>query len=321
MQIIELPYRNACQNLAAEEILLKDYVDNFFLIYQNNACVVVGKHQNAMRETNFPFLFENNIPIFRRISGGGTVYHDDGNINFSIIQNTDGENIVDFERYTEPIIQFLKTFNLDAQFGKRHEILVNGYKVSGNAEHIHRKRVLHHGTLLFNTDLIVLEKSLRLKNKKYRDRAVDSVPGNVGNILPMLEKPLSTAEFVGHLVEFLVDSENFSPLSISTELDAKVDKLCSEKYNTWNWNMAYHADYNVIVSDLDSKLSLEFCIEKGKVAAANNLGMDEIYFTELCSLLIGQVHSPSSIDKTVASAIEKYGNQEISLNKIVKMFF
>lgn len=321
MQIIQLPYRNACQNLAVEEVLLKEYTDDFFLIYQNNPCVVVGKHQNALRETNFPYLFENNIPIFRRISGGGTVYHDEGNINFAIIQNTDGENMVDFERYTEPIIQFLKTFNLDAKFGKRHEILVNGFKVSGNAEHIHRKRILHHGTLLFNTDLKILENSLRLKNEKYRDRAVNSVPGNVANLFPMLEKPIGTSEFSSHLIGFLVQNKKLLLQSVSSELDVKASKLCSEKYITWDWNMAYHSDYHLAVSDPDCKLSFELRIDKGKVAAANNVGMDEIYFSELSGLLLGQAHIPSVLAKAISSTIEKYSNQKISLNKIVKIFF
>ncbi len=321
MFLIELPYSNACQNLAAEEILLKEFSNNYFLIYRNSPSVVVGKHQNALRETNFPFLFENNIPIFRRISGGGTVYHDEGNINFSIIQNSDGENMVDFERYTAPIIGFLKSFGLDAQFGKRHEIVINGFKVSGNAEHIHRHRILHHGTLLFDTDLSVLNKALCREINNYSDRAVNSVPGNVGNILPMLQKSMSIKQFIEELLQYLTINKFASHHVLSTDFETKVNHLCAQKYNSSVWNLNYHADYTFKVIDVQYGILMEIGIEKGIIVKTKNNGMNKFFFADLSSKLIGKAHNLQSIEEFGTSTIEKHSNQQITVNKIVKIFF
>ena len=173
-------------NLAIEEILLKNDSRDFFLLYINNPSVVIGKHQTAHREADTKFTFENNIPVIRRISGGGTVYHDQGNLNFSFITRSESGKQVDFRRYTAPVINFLRSMNIDARFEGKNDIRVDGLKISGNAEHVHRERVLHHGTLLFDASLNELGNSIRKDTSCYSSRSVNSNPSEVTNLSRML---------------------------------------------------------------------------------------------------------------------------------------
>jgi lipoate-protein ligase A len=168
-------------NIAAEEYLLKTATTDTFMIWRNEPSVVVGKHQNALREINHDYIQSLNLPVIRRISGGGTVYHDPGNINFSFIYTGRKDNLVDFRHFTEPVIRFLQNSGLNAGFEGKNNIMVNGLKVSGNSAHIFRQKVLHHGTLLFNTDLDKLEKAISGGEKRFTDKAVRSVHAEVTN--------------------------------------------------------------------------------------------------------------------------------------------
>lgn len=140
-------------NIATEEYLLKNFSDNFLFIYRNETSVIVGKHQNVFAEVNLMDVWKQNIPIVRRITGGGTVYHDLGNMNFSFVETGEKGKLIDFKKYLTPVIGFLKTIGIDAVIGEKNELKVGGAKVSGNAEHVYRNRLVHHGTLLFDANL------------------------------------------------------------------------------------------------------------------------------------------------------------------------
>ena len=162
MQCLISTNRDIYFNLALEEYLLMHEVDDYFVLWQSEPAVVVGKHQNTLAEINYRFVSEKNIRVARRLSGGGTVYHDQGNLNFTYIANGEPGKLVDFKRFIEPVIHFLGTLGIDAQQGLKNEILVRGKKISGNAEHVYKNRVLHHGTLLFHSDLHLLRECLRV---------------------------------------------------------------------------------------------------------------------------------------------------------------
>ncbi|MDQ1332249.1 MAG: lipoate---protein ligase, partial [Bacteroidota bacterium] len=173
-------------NLALEEYLLKNRKEDFFIVYVNAPSVIIGKHQVAHREADTKFVNENNIPVLRRISGGGAVFHDAGNLNFSFIsQSTEGKQI-DFRKYTLPVIKFLSVLGVEARFEGRNDLKVNGLKVSGNSEHVFRNRVLHHGTLLYDAQLDMLKGSLRKDTSKYLTRAVSSNPSPVMNLKELI---------------------------------------------------------------------------------------------------------------------------------------
>jgi lipoate-protein ligase A len=190
-------------NLATEEFLLKHSGENIVFLYRNKKCVVVGKHQNAMAEINYRFVKENNIPVIRRISGGGTVYHDEGNLNFTFLQNGEEGNLVNFKAFISPVAAFLKELGAPAVIGPRNDILLDGLKVSGNAEHIYRKRTLHHGTLLFSSTLTDLRNALHTESGKYTDKAVKSVRSKVTNIKENIAGDWTTDQFFHRFADFL----------------------------------------------------------------------------------------------------------------------
>jgi len=153
--------------LATEEYLLKNTGEEFCILAVNSPSVIIGKHQSPHREVNTEYVEKHNIPLIRRISGGGTVFHDEGNLNFSFIRNCEPGHQVDFRLHTKPVIDFLSSLGIDAKFEGKNDLKVNGLKISGNAEHVHRNRVLHHGTLLFSSDMEMLRSSLRKDTSCY----------------------------------------------------------------------------------------------------------------------------------------------------------
>ena len=167
MLCIDLRNTNPYFCLAAEEYLLKTFNEDIFMLWQSQDTVVVGKHQNALGEINYPFIRANNITVARRISGGGTAYHDGGNVNFTYIKNVKSPAEISFKQFTRPVVEALGKLGLNATTSGRNDLLIEGFKISGNAEHVFKNRVLHHGTLLFNSDLVNLGNAINVVPEKY----------------------------------------------------------------------------------------------------------------------------------------------------------
>ncbi|MCU0462082.1 MAG: lipoate--protein ligase family protein, partial [Bacteroidales bacterium] len=182
MLCLHLTSTDPCFNLAVDEYLLKNRKEDFFILSVNTPSVIIGKHQVAHREADTAFVTENNIPVIRRISGGGAVFHDEGNLNFTFILQSKQGSQVDFRKYTLPVIEFLSSHGIDAKFEGKNDLKVDGLKISGNAEHVFRQRILHHGTLLFDSRLDLLGKALRKDTSSYTTRAVASNPSSVVNL-------------------------------------------------------------------------------------------------------------------------------------------
>jgi len=244
MRCIQRRETDPYYNLAAEEYLLKTAKDDTLLVWRNEACVVVGKHQNTLREIDPDFVERYKLPVIRRISGGGTVYHDPGNINFSFIFTKRKENLIDFKEFTRPIIAFLEHCGLKASFEGKNNILVNDVKVSGNAAHLHKNKVLYHGTLLFSSDLEVLNKSISGKDHSYQDMAVKSVRAKVGNIYDLLPEKMSVMEFMAQFYDFILNKLTDSyPDDLQEHEKEAIRKLSGEKYRQYEWNYGYSPEY------------------------------------------------------------------------------
>ncbi|MBN2814917.1 MAG: lipoate--protein ligase family protein, partial [Bacteroidales bacterium] len=169
-------------NLATEEYLLRQLHDDVFMLWISRPVIVVGKHQNALAEINYRFVSDNHIDVARRLTGGGAVFHDEGNVNFAFIRAGEPGRLVDFNAFIEPVTAFLQTLGVEALRGPKNEILVNGLKISGNAEHVYKNRVLHHGTLLYQSNLDRLRQSLKPSGGRYIDKAVQSNRSSVTNL-------------------------------------------------------------------------------------------------------------------------------------------
>ncbi|TAL66573.1 MAG: lipoate--protein ligase [Bacteroidetes bacterium] len=236
-------------NLAIEEILLKNSKEEFLILGINSPSVIIGKHQSAHREINTKFIYENNVPVIRRISGGGTVFHDKGNLNFTFIRQSETGKQVDFRKYTKPVIDFLIYKGVEASFEGKNNLMVDGLKISGNAEHVHHNRVLHHGTLLFSTSLDLLRNSLRKDTSCYTSRAVESNPSSVANMKNELAACKDIYEFRSEMMNFFINNlPEMVPYKLCESEITQAESLAISKYRTWEWNWAYGPEYSFVNS-------------------------------------------------------------------------
>lgn len=254
-------------NLATEEYLLRNSDDEWVFFYINTPSVIVGKHQNTLAEVNYSLARQNNIAIHRRLSGGGAVYHDMGNLNFCFIKNGVQGHLVDFQGFTKPVVAYLASIGVEAFFGGHNDLRCGPYKVSGNAEHIYRQRVMHHGTLLVHTNLDVLNTVL-WAGREYTDKAVKSVRATVANLSDILNKALGADEVMSGLAAFIEKAsvQNRIGSLSDSEMDF-IQGLVREKYDSWDWNFGYSPRFTVKRNLPMEKeiLALTLTIENGRI--------------------------------------------------------
>jgi lipoate-protein ligase A len=234
MYVIENKNTKPQYNLALEEYLcLRATRDGsrFFMLWQNEPSIIVGRFQNTLEEINTSFVEERRIHVVRRNSGGGAVYHDLGNINYSFVMPDTGD--FDFAFFTMPIIRALASLGVQAELSGRNDLTIEGKKVSGGAQYRRSGVMLHHGTLLYDADLEILSQALRPSEDKFQSKAVKSARGRVGNIKPYLQTPLSVTEFQDRLQRGI---RGLTSLTLDERALGEVEKLRTEKYSTWEWN-------------------------------------------------------------------------------------
>ena len=228
---------NPYYNLALEEYLLTHYTEGILvMLWQNENTIVVGRHQNAMEEINQQYVKEHEINVVRRTTGGGAVYHDMGNLNYSVIADRGDDDRDEMRYFTGPVVELLREMGAKAEFSGRNDILIEGKKVSGTAQRIYKNRILHHGCLLFDSDLSVVSKSLNVRSEKFNSKAVKSVKSRVGNIRDFVPDEITMDEFRRRLTEKMLADESYEELVLSGEELAQIERIKKEKYETWEWN-------------------------------------------------------------------------------------
>ncbi len=230
-------------NLAFEEtVLRRRRSGDYLLLWQNDNTVVIGLNQNAEAEIDRSFVEAHGIRVVRRTTGGGAVYHDLGNLNYSFITDADGDLAMD--RFTRPVVRALRELGLAAEATGRNDILVSGKKVSGTAQRILHGRILHHGTLLFDTDPAMVAGALRADPEKFASKGVRSVRSRVGNIRPLLPTDMTLEAFWEHIKTALA-RDGLVPVALTEEELAQVRALREEKYARWDWNFGRSPRYTV----------------------------------------------------------------------------
>jgi lipoate---protein ligase len=232
-------------NLATEEYVLKEINEDSFMLWRNEPSIIVGKHQNTLAEINIDYVKQNNIKVVRRLSGGGAVFHDLGNLNFTFTMKSEDENTINFRKYTDPILEVMQNMGIDARFEGRNDLTIGGRKFSGNAMHIWKNKVLSHGTLLFSSHMPDLGAALNADPLKFRDKAVKSVRTRVTNISEHLKTPMDVTQFADLIQEHMAARYPDARLYDLTDEDhRRINELVRSKYETWEWNFGYSPDYN-----------------------------------------------------------------------------
>ncbi len=222
-------------NLAFEEyVQAKHLQGDLLILWQNRSSVIIGRNQNAHAEVNRAYVQTHGIPVIRRNTGGGAVYHDLGNLNYSFITDGGDLSMRTASPFTQPVVRALQALGLDAESSGRNDILVSGCKVSGTAQHLAGGRLLHHGTLLFDSDLSAVSAALNPDPAKFQSKAVKSVRSRVGNIRSFLNTDMSLQEFWDYLKTAL--SGNLEPISLTRKELEQVQARKAAKYDTWQWN-------------------------------------------------------------------------------------
>lgn len=281
-------------NLAMEEYIFEKFKeDEVFMLWINEPSVVIGKHQNLIEEVNMKYCFENNIKIARRLSGGGTVVHDFGNLNYTYITNTTGDTALDFKEFLKPMYNALLNLKIDANISPRNDFRVEEKKICGHSQFMRKKRVLHHGCILFYSNLDNLRNALNVENKKIISKSAKSVKSSVANLKEISKLDYEISDFLEKLKnEILKTQENFEIYELTKEDILKIDKIKSEKYATKDWIYGQSPKCTFI---LDEERDYTVEIEGGRIEKIN-IGYDN-KFESLIGLYFEYEEIKNKIDE------------------------
>lgn len=248
MRLVHNPgYTDARLNLALEEHVLRTVGgdESYLLFYVNSPSVIIGRHQNTVEEIDVEYVRERGVRVVRRISGGGAVYHDFGNLNFSFITPYTPEQFNRYAEFTRPVVDVLREMGVPAELNGRNDIVAEGRKISGNAQFVSRGRMFSHGTLLVDSDLDAVTAALRPKPGKIESKGHKSVRSRVANISEFLTSTLTVGELRERIVERIF-SDGAAPMPQPLEVDpAAVESLADRKYRTWEWSYGQSPAFNV----------------------------------------------------------------------------
>ena len=312
-------------NIAAEEYVLKELSGDIFMLWQNEPSVIVGKHQNTLAEINYQYVQKHKIPVIRRITGGGTVYHDLGNLNFTFIKNGKRNELVNFKAFTNPIISALKSMSVDAKFEGKNDIRVQGKKISGNAEHVFKSRVLHHGTLLFSSELNKLNESILAVTQNFEDKAVKSNRSEVANIIDFLHFTMNINEFRHEIFkQVMLHDKEIILYSFTKEDKQKITDLVHSKYSRWSWNYAYSPKYTLTKKMRLAKFdgTIQIIVKDGIIRDIifDQQNSENEFVLKLKQILIGSPHEPREIKMRFMNVLSSFENESEITNLLNTLF-
>lgn len=231
-------------NLAAEQYLLDTKEGSMFMLWRNDNAVIIGKNQNAYAELDLDYVQTHGIKVVRRLTGGGAVFHDKGNINFSFIVPESQNATLDFARFTKPVIDAIASLGVeDICLSGRNDIMIGSTKISGNAQSSYNGKTLHHGTLLYSSDLTMLAGALKADPEKIKSKGIKSVRNRVSNIKEHLDTDMSVEEFMDYIEGFIARENDGKVMEFSKTDIEKIQKIADEKYSAWEWNFGKSKEF------------------------------------------------------------------------------
>ena len=292
-------------NLALEEHLLRhlDLAEPLLLFYINEPAVIIGRNQNTAEEIDPDYVRENGIHVVRRLSGGGAVFHDLGNLNFSFI--TSGkEDLHNFAKFTEPVVRVLSELGAQAELRGRSDIFVDGKKVSGNAQFAAGQRMFSHGTLLFDTNLEHMLRALNPRQAQIESKAVQSIRQYVTNVRDYLPAGTTITDLRDALLQGIFGTVTAPRYTLSDEAWTAVNRLRAERYDTWEWNVGKSPDFNqrkqarLSAGKIDVHLDVAHGLINRMAIFGDFSGERDV--AELQERLVGLRHDPAALREALA---------------------
>lgn len=252
-------------NFALEYYLIKEKEigDEIFLFWRTEPTLMIGRYQNTIEEINQDYVKQKNIHVVRRISGGGTIYTDPNGWQFSFIIKNKEYNEIDFKKYTDPIIDALSNLGIKACFNNRNDILIEGKKFSGNAQYIEPKCILHHGSILFNTNLEELVKAITVSDEKIISKGIKSVRDRVTNVINYMDRKIESVEFKELMLSYLLKNVS-SDYQLSKADIQRIEEIANEKFRSWEWNYGKSPKFNITKSNRFKGGKIEFNLNVNK---------------------------------------------------------
>jgi len=315
-------------NLAIEEYALKnlDINETYLLFYINEPSIIIGKNQNTIEEINTDYVETNGIHVVRRLSGGGAVYHDLGNLNFSFITKDDGESFHNFRKFTEPVVEALQKLGVNAMLSGRNDLEVDGRKISGNAQFSTKGRMFSHGTLMLNSEIENVVSALKVKKDKIESKGIKSVRSRVANISEFLTEKVSIEEFRSLLLKNIFAEQDDIPEYILTEEDwEKIHQLSKERYQNWDWNYGKSPKFNLQhshrfpVGSIDVRLEVNKGLIENCKIYGDFFGVGEV--SEIEKKLTGIRYDKGEIEQVLSDIDTKHYFGNISKEEFINLIY
>ena len=315
-------------NLAIEEYALKnlDINETYLLFYINEPSIIIGKNQNTVEEINTEYVEKNGIHVVRRLSGGGAVYHDLGNLNFSFITKDDGESFHNFRKFTEPVVNALRKLGVNAELSGRNDLLAEGRKISGNAQFSTRGRMFSHGTLLFDSEIESVVSALNVKKDKIESKGIKSIRSRVANISEFLSDNVTIEQFRSLLLKNIFEGLDDIPEYVLTEQDwEKIHELSKERYQNWDWNYGKSPKFNLQhsyrfpVGQIDVRFEVNKGIIENCKIYGDFFGVGDV--TEIENKLTGIKYEKSQIASVLEDVDIKHYFGNISKEDFINLIY
>lgn len=315
-----------CLNLAIEEFLLRHVAvaQPLLLFYVNEPAVIMGRNQNSIEEVDPAYVNANNIHVVRRLSGGGAVFHDLGNLNFSFV--TDGrEDLHNFTKFTEPVINVLRDMGIPAQLHGKSDIYANGKKISGNAQYVTAQRMFSHGTLLYDTSVEQMLQALNPRQVEIESKAVQSVRAFVANVRELLATDNDIYWFRRALLKGIFAGEEIPTYSLHEDDWAQIRQIAAGRYRQWEWNYGQTPPFNVRKSHRfpAGKIDARIDVKRGRIKGVKFYGdfHSRRNMAQLESLLVGVRYDPENLALALAETdITPYFG-ELSKEELVGLLY
>ncbi len=243
MRVVDLATTDPYRNLATEEYLLRQMSGDFFMLWQNEPCIVVGRNQNTAAEINREYVDEHHLAVVRRLTGGGAVFHDLGNLNYTFIEEGAADKFGNYGVFCQPILEVLQSMGVAAKLSGRNDLLIDDKKFAGNAQTLWHGRMMHHGCIMFAANVSQLSEALRVNPLKIQSKGIQSVRSRVTNITEHLPAPMTMEEFRQRILKAVLAKPGNELYRLTAADESKIDRLYREKYHTYDWNFGFPKEY------------------------------------------------------------------------------